>query len=122
MSEIGMLPRRSVSQGPQPVLCEHSSWLYADQGGLLEVLPKPTDLVDADEVIAQQRNIFGEVMCEYRAPHAGIVIGKSVNPVAQTGARILNLGAIATPDDHPFYRWVEDTASKAPSLEHLAVH
>ncbi|MEA5464659.1 succinylglutamate desuccinylase/aspartoacylase family protein [Leptothoe sp. PORK10 BA2] len=121
MSDIGMLPRRPLGKGPLPVLCEQSIWLYADHGGLLKVLPKPTDLVQANDVIAQQRDIFGQVICEYRAPYDGIVIGKSVNPVAQTGSRILNLGAIATPNDHPFYRWIEDTASKAPSLEHLAV-
>ena len=43
MAEIGMLSKRSPKKpGPQPVLCSHSSWIYADRGGLLEVLPKPT--------------------------------------------------------------------------------
>ena len=122
MAEIGMLPRRSVSVGSHPVLCESSSWIYADYGGLLEIPPKPTDLIKANEVIAQQRNIFGEVICQYRAPYDGIVIGKSVNPVAPTGARILNLGVIATPNDHPFYAQIENTPAKAPTLEHLAQH
>jgi predicted deacylase len=88
----------------------------------LEVLPKPTELVEADQVIAQQRNIFGEVIGQYRAPRKGIVIGKSVNPVAQTGARILNLGAIATPDNHFFHTRIEDKTPEAPTLEHLAIH
>ena len=122
MSEIGMLPRRTVSAGPPPVLCESSDWIYADQGGLLEVLPKPTELVEAEQVIAQQRNIFGEVIGQYRAPRRGIVIGKSVNPVAQTGARILNLGAIATPDNHFFHARIEEKSPEAPTLEHLAIH
>ncbi len=128
MAEIGMLPRRPVKTGPQPVLCESSGWIYADRGGLLEVLPKPTDLIQANDVIAQQRNIFGEVIGEYRAPHDGIVIGKSVNPVAQTGARILNLGAMASPHKNPFYVRLEDSNPQlenhplqAPTLENLAV-
>ncbi|MDA0267333.1 MAG: succinylglutamate desuccinylase/aspartoacylase family protein [Cyanobacteria bacterium] len=121
MAEIGMLPRRPLKSGPQSVLCASSGWLYTDHGGLLEVMTKPTNLVKTGEVIAQQRNIFGEVICQYRAPYDGIVVGQSVNPVAQTGARILNLGAIATPDDyHPFYARIEDLSSEAPSLANLA--
>jgi uncharacterized protein len=103
MAEIGMMPKRSLKYSPAPVLCNRSNWIYADHGGLLEVLPAPTDLVTAGEVIALQRDIFGAVIGQYRAPHDGIVIGKSVNPVAQTGARILHLGAIAAVEDHAFY-------------------
>jgi uncharacterized protein len=130
MAEIGMLPRRPLSPGPPPVLCTTSSWIYADRGGLLEVLPKPTEMIQANEVMAQQRNIFGDVLCEYRAPFDGIVIGRSVNPVAQSGARILNLGAIATAEHPGFYTRIEDTSlgetSSAetslgtPTLENLA--
>lgn len=128
MSEIGMLPRRTVPGKLQPVLCDQSTWLYTDHGGLLDVLPKPTDLVAENDVIALQRNIFGEVIAQYRAPYDGIVIGKSVNPVAQTGARILNLGRIASLDSRHFYEMenaqidnkeVEEEV-EAPSLETLA--
>jgi len=38
---------------------------------------------------------------EYVAPHDGIVVGRSVNPVGPSGARILHLGMPAAPD-HPF--------------------
>ena len=40
-------------------------------------------------------------MCEYRAPYRGIVIGKSVEPVSATGARIVHLGHIAEPGRFP---------------------
>ncbi|MGB3296809.1 MAG: succinylglutamate desuccinylase/aspartoacylase family protein [Phormidesmis sp.] len=146
MAEIGMLVKRSRSvskgesrsvssrasngavskAGPQPVLCSSSEWLYTDNGGLLDVLPKPTDIVKADDIIALQRNIFGEVIAQYRAPHDGIVIGKSMNPVAQTGARIIHLGAIAAPENS-LYVQIHTAIPKmpipvAPSLEHLAHH
>lgn len=120
MAEIGMLPRRPLSPGPPPVLCTMSNWIYADRGGLLEVFPKPTDIIQVNTVMAQQHSIFGEMICQYRAPFDGIVIGRSVNPVAQTGARILNLGAIATPENHAFYGRIEDTSLGTPTLEHLA--
>lgn len=126
MAEIGMLPKRSLKADIQPVLCSRSAWMYADQGGLLEVLPKPTALVKSDEVVALQRNIFGEVICQYRAPHEGIVIGKNMNPVAQTGARILHLGVLSSPNEPTFYPQEHSAQPKAepkaPTLENLAVH
>lgn len=103
MAEIGMLPKRTVAPGSPPVLCARSQWLYTDRGGLLEVLPKPTDLIQAGEVVAQQRDIFGEVVREYRAPENGIVIGKSVNPVTQTGGRILHWGVVTSAGTPPFH-------------------
>jgi predicted deacylase len=102
LSELGMIARRPTNPGPPPVLCSQSSWLYTEYGGLLEVLPKPTDWVEPGEVIAQQLNIFGETLCQYRAEARSIVIGKSVNPVAQTGARILHLGTVNDADHVPF--------------------
>ena len=128
MAEIGMLakrsrktPKESASKaGPQPVLCSSSDWIYTDNGGLLDVLPRPTDIVKANDVIALQRNIFGEVIAQYRAPHDGIVIGKSMNPVSQTGARIAHLGAIASADNS-FYVQANPKLHLpiAPTLEHL---
>ncbi|MGB8221255.1 MAG: succinylglutamate desuccinylase/aspartoacylase family protein [Polyangiales bacterium] len=103
LAAAGMLPRRPVSEGPEPVLCEHSHWMFTDRGGLLEVLPRPTEYVTEGERVAVLRNAFGDVIREYHAPQDGIVIGKSVNPVGQTGARILHLGSVA-PAAHEFQR------------------
>ncbi len=72
--------------------CERSYWLYTDTGGILTVHPGVTDHVEKGEVIASLRNIFGDLIQEYRAPEAGVVIGKSVSPINQTGGRILHLG------------------------------
>ena len=47
-----------------------------------------------NELIATQVNIFGDTIREYRAPENGIVIGHCVNPIGQTGARILHLGVM----------------------------
>lgn len=103
LCEVGMLPRRPIKQGPPPVLCSHSNWLYSAHGGLLQVYPEPTQLIKKGECIARQTNIFGDLVHEYLAPEDGIVIGKSVNPVGQTGARILHYGAITSADTPPFF-------------------
>jgi len=44
--------------------------------------------------MALLRDIFGNRIKDYLAPEKGIVIGKSINPVNQTGGRILHLGII----------------------------
>jgi len=76
------------------VLCKRSYWLYSDVGGLITVHPKVAKIVEKGETIATVRNIFGDVIKEYHTPERGVVIGKSVSPVNQTGGRILHLGVI----------------------------
>ena len=100
LAQMKMLPRRPMAPAPVPVLCDRSRWLYADTGGLLQVLPELRDVVEEGQVIARQVDVFGDLMREYTAPHRGIVIGKSVEPVSATGARILHLGHLA--EEHRF--------------------
>ena len=77
-----------------PIICDSSKWIFTDRGGLLSVHPSLTEIVKAGDVIATQRDIFGDVIKEYVVEEDGIVIGKSVNPVNQSGGRILHLGKI----------------------------
>ena len=81
-----------------PIVCARSYWLYTDAGGLLDVYPKVTARVRSGEIIARLTDAFGRVQREYRAPEDGVVVGRSTNPVAQTGARILHLGVEGEPD------------------------
>lgn len=102
MAEAEMIPARAVSPGPRPVLCERSFWLYTAEGGLLEVYPELGEIVQAEQIVARLFSIYGDLIHEYRSPESGIVVGKSVNPVSPTGARILHLGIIATEHDRRF--------------------
>lgn len=101
LAQVEMLPRRSVAIGPLPVLCDGSRWLYTDMGGLLQVIPDLGEIVEEGQVIARQVDVFGDVVREYSAPHHGIVIGKSVEPVSPTGSRIVHLGHVAQPGRFP---------------------
>ena len=78
----------------QTVLCKRSFWIYSDVGGLISVHPNVTDEVKKNDTIATVRNIFGDIITEYHSPEDGVVIGKSVSPVNQTGGRILHLGIL----------------------------
>lgn len=103
LAAAGMIPHPDMDEIPEPILCERSYWTYTDRGGLLEVIPKPTESLVARQRVAVLRNAFGDVVREYCAPEDGVVVGKSVNPVGHTGARILHLGVVA-PEDHGFRR------------------
>lgn len=76
------------------VLCDRSKWIYTDTGGLLTVHVQLREHVKKGEKLATIRDIFGEIVKEYFAPEDGIVVGKSISPVNQTGGRILHLGLI----------------------------
>ena len=97
LGQAGLLPRRKITEGPAPILCEGSHWLHADHGGLLRVLPRLTDRVGRGDAVATLTSAFGDHVATYVAPADGIVIGKSVDPAAETGARILHLGRLAGP-------------------------
>ncbi len=100
LAHLEMIEERSSGdEDDEPTVeCARSFWLYTDTGGILHVFPGITDIVRQGDVIAQIYDLFGRVVRTYHAPEDGIVVGKSTNPVAQTGARILHLGVVrATP-------------------------
>lgn len=97
--DLGMLRRRRASgELPLPVVCESSRWLRTTGGGLLTVHPRVTTPVAAGEELAVQRDEFGRELARYHAPEAGVVIGRSVDPLAPTGTRFVHLGVVAPPD------------------------
>ena len=94
MNHLQMLPGEIVLAENPPVICESSYWIYTEHGGILNTLPQLGEIVEEGKKIALVRNIFGDIIAEYTAPEKGIVIGKGVNPVNQTGSRIIHLGVI----------------------------
>ncbi len=94
LSYLDMIPDSIIDIQSAPIVCSRSYWLYTDVGGLLRVDVNLTDRVSKGQKIAVICNIFGAVIKEYFAPEDGIVIGKSVSPVNQSGGRILHLGIV----------------------------
>lgn len=78
----------------ETVKCKRSYWLYTDTGGLLTIHVQLLDKLKKGEIIATIRDIFGHKIKDYLAPEDGIVVGKSISPVNQSGGRILHLGII----------------------------
>jgi predicted deacylase len=90
--DLRMLEGTLVEKGTSPVICEASSWIYTDKGGILEVFPPLGAWLEKGDPIAEIRDIFGRLYRRYYAPERGIVIGKSVDPISPTGSRIVHLG------------------------------
>lgn len=76
------------------VICQRSYWIYTDVGGLMTIHVDLMEQVKEGTLLASMRDIFGNLVKQYYAPEAGIVIGKSVSPVNQAGGRILHLGIL----------------------------
>lgn len=106
LHDLDMLQGAISCPVEETILCSGSHWLYTDEGGLLAVLPRPGDLLTEGQPIAEVRTIFGEVTKTYHAPSDGVVIGRSVNPINQTGSRILHIGHEPKPIPClvPFYK------------------
>ncbi len=94
LEHLGMLDDISDPDNSETFECKRSYWLYTDRGGILSVLPQLVERVERDQVVARVHDIWGRLACEYRAPEAGIVVGKSTNPTARAGSRILHLGIL----------------------------
>jgi uncharacterized protein len=96
---LEMLPRPLAIRS-RPPLCSESSWLYTEHGGLLEVYPDLLERLREGDPVARVVNLFGEIVGEYHAPHKGVVIGKTLDPVAPIGTRIIHWGKLANWEDY----------------------
>jgi predicted deacylase len=96
LSTLNMVPDEVDPPGDPPIFCTDSCWIYAQHGGLLQVFPDITDEIEEGELIARVTNVFGDEVAEYRSPVGGIIVGRSTNPICQTGARVAHIGVPAT--------------------------
>lgn len=94
LGHFGMQDCEFDEPDEETIICKSSYWIYTDTGGIMTVHPQVVQMVKKGELIATMRNIFGDVVKEYFAPEDGVVIGKSVSPINQTGGRILHLGIV----------------------------
>jgi uncharacterized protein len=80
-----------------PVICKSSKWLRTRCGGLLETHFGLGQQVTKRMLLAESHDAFGTVTRQFRAPHDGVVIGMSRNPVATPGMRYCHIGTLGEP-------------------------
>ncbi|KAJ3203514.1 hypothetical protein HDU67_010146 [Dinochytrium kinnereticum] len=79
---------------PNTIICSKGFWIYTKTGGVLEVYPGVNTVVRKGDLVARIKNIFGNIVDEIYCPSHGVTIGRSSNPVAMAGDRVLHLGII----------------------------
>jgi predicted deacylase len=94
LCHLNMIDDEIISSPVATVVCEKSMWIYTDKGGLLSIEVDLREIIKKDQRIAILRDIFGKKIKEFNSPCNGIVIGKSVSPVNQSGGRIIHLGLL----------------------------
>ncbi|CAG8516517.1 2914_t:CDS:10 [Ambispora leptoticha] len=94
LSNLKMIPGENLLPEYDPVICSKSYWIFCKRGGILNVLPDVNTWVKKNEPIATLHSVFGNLVETYYAPEDGIVIGKEMDPVCQSGQRILHLGVV----------------------------
>ncbi len=91
---LDMIDDDIITSPVDTILCKRSYWLYTDKGGLLTTSVNLLDQLESGQKIAAIYDVFGDKLKEYATPEAGVVVGKSVSPVNQSGGRILHLGIL----------------------------
>lgn len=94
LSFLNMTDDEIIPAEHTTVLCKHSYWIYTRAGGLLVIYADLTEIVEQNQKIASLYDVFGRLVEDYFAPERGIVIGKSISPVNQSGGRIIHLGIL----------------------------
>ncbi|KAJ2252774.1 hypothetical protein GGI13_003083 [Coemansia sp. RSA 455] len=94
LSQLRMIPDEANASEFEPVVCTRSFWIFAKSGGILTVHPDVNTWVRSGDLIATIHSVFGDLEEEYFAPQDGIIVGKHVDPVCQSGNRILHLGVV----------------------------
>lgn len=100
MQAIGMIRDFEAPEAVarEPVICKSSRWLRTHSGGLLRTEFQLADHVKKRQFLGQIRDVFGDEGEEFHAPHDGVVIGMSRNPLSVPGMRFCHLGVVGEPD------------------------
>jgi uncharacterized protein len=92
LQDLEMIPDISDPDPVDIIECHRSYWLHTDRGGILHVLPQLREMLTKGRIVARLYNVWGDLVREYVSPESGVVVGKSTNPTARAGSRILHLG------------------------------
>jgi len=97
-SYLKMLRTPLVKPPPHqtPIICSKSFWIFAQHGGILQVLPEVATWIKKGEIYATIRNVFGDIVHVYKSEYDGVIVGRNVNPVCMTGDRLIHLGIVGT--------------------------
>jgi len=93
MRHIGMLPKSKSIKQITPVLAKSTTWVRAPASGIVSGKAKLGSSVVKGQRLASVSDPLGDAEQDVVAPFDGIIIGRSVLPLAHEGDALVNLGA-----------------------------
>ncbi|MCO4844752.1 MAG: succinylglutamate desuccinylase/aspartoacylase family protein [Sulfurovum sp.] len=91
-----MLPQlqRKKSTQIKTMLTKSSTWIRAQESGMIQTLKKLGDVVEEGEVIARIHSLFDDQEYELTTPFDGIIIGKTQIPLIHEGDAAFHIAAL----------------------------
>jgi predicted deacylase len=94
MRELGMLAGKSSRVSIRQVESRSSQWVRAPVSGLLRVEVPMGALVETDQRLARLADAVGDNEVEVKSPIAGIIIGRTNNPVVNGGDALFHIASV----------------------------
>jgi len=106
MSSIGMIAHSRKTSKQKPFMARSSSWVRAPRSGVHTPNKKLGDIVKKGEIIGEISNSFGDQKTLVKAHESGVIIGKSMLPLANKGDALFHIASgkknkkLETTNDH----------------------
>jgi len=94
LSKKGMWRAHKREKPPFQVIVKEAEWIRSEKGGILDISVKPGDLIYEADLLGTILNPFGKTVFQIRAPHTGIVVGVTTEPLAIPGTGIAHLARL----------------------------
>lgn len=111
MSQLGMIKKKPsrtrTHKKVEPFVASNSSWVRAEESGIVRDLKQLGDSVNKGDVLANIGSPFGEINAEVIANKSGIIIGKQNIPLVQEGDAMFHI-AYFKEDDHEIAENIEN--------------
>ena len=100
LDDLDMLPYEATYRNVPAQNFDATFWIRARHTGLLTMLPNVGEFVEEGQLIAQQTNLFGVPIADYRVPFDGIVVCKHTIRLVEQGTGLLQLAMTDEPTSY----------------------
>ncbi|WP_417520086.1 succinylglutamate desuccinylase/aspartoacylase family protein [Minwuia sp.] len=98
LRHLKMIPAEKKSRtAPPAAFSTRSSWVRAEEGGILAIHGKLGQIVDKGALLGMVSDPFGERETDIRASRAGLIVGHAVLPVVNQGDALFHIAEVARP-------------------------
>ena len=111
LKHLGMVRGKMVQPRYQTQI-KRTIWVRAEKGGTLGFHVNPGDIVDNEQMVATNYNIFGDERRQITAPTDGIILGMSTMPVVKPGDPIFHIAVLSKATTRRLRAKVQEASSR----------